>query len=70
MTWVREYILPMGLKAWGMMGLIPPRMPLARCWPPFNASRTSWSVREIRRTGQALTAEQTEAALALLEAKG
>lgn len=70
-AWVREYILPMGLKAWGMMGADAATDPARQVLAALQRSpETSWSVREIRRTKQALTAEQTEAALALLEAKG
>ena len=69
--WVREYILPMGLYARGLMGQHPETEAARQILALISsAPSTEWTAREISRRRRALTAERITGGLSVLEEHG
>lgn len=69
--WIKEYIIPMGLRSWGMMGYNPAASVAGHLLTLLQGSpETTWTTREIQRRRQHLTGDQIQAAMNTLEEKG
>lgn len=68
--WVREYVLPMGLKAWGLMGSDPATDYAKQILAVLEASEGAVTTRDILRAKRNLCAEKVDAGAKLLESRG